>query len=252
MQTDINTAKHLIWPDWPAPNSVKAVSTTRLGGVSQGSFASFNLGFHTEDEVAAVQYNRQQLYRTLGLLQEPAWLRQVHGNTVVDAAEIREPVAADASICRQPGKACVVLTADCLPILLCDHTGTCIAAAHAGWRGLAAKIIAATIATMQCPSDELMAWLGPAIGPEVFEVGDEVRQQFLELDSANQVYFKPSPAGRWLADIYALARRQLRTSGVTEVYGGVWCTLSEPERFYSYRRDGSSGRMASLIWLNSR
>ncbi|MCB1806210.1 MAG: peptidoglycan editing factor PgeF [Candidatus Competibacteraceae bacterium] len=244
-------ANHLIQPDWPAPATVRAVTTTRLGGISQGRFASLNLGFHTEDDEQAVHHNRQQLYTQLELAQEPAWLRQVHGNQVVDVATITEPVTADASVSRQPGKACVVMTADCLPVLLCDRAGHCVAAAHAGWRGLAAEIIAATVEAMHCPTSEVMAWLGPAIGPDVFEVGDEVRAQFLQLDAANQVCFKPSPAGRWLADIYALARRQLQDLGITAVYGGDWCTVSDPTRFYSYRRDGSSGRMASLIWLQA-
>ena len=247
MSTD--PAAHLIWPDWPALGTVKAVTTTRLGGISQGCFASFNLGFHTQDDAAAVRHNRQQLYQILGLTQEPAWLQQVHGTTVVDAAEVAEPVMADASVCRQPGKACVVMTADCLPVLLCNRAGNRIAAVHAGWRGLAAGIIPATFEAMQCPAEELMVWLGPAIGPEAFEVGAEVRAQFLQLDAGNQECFKLSPKGRWLADIYELARGQLRALGITAIYGGSWCTVSEPERFYSYRRDGSSGRMASLIWL---
>jgi YfiH family protein len=244
------TATSLIRPEWPAPAAVQAASTTRLGGISQGRFAALNLGFHTQDDAAAVQHNREQLYAQLGLQQEPAWLRQVHGNTVVEATKVgSEPPVADASVCQQPGKACIVMTADCLPVLLCDRAGRCIAAAHAGWRGLAADIITATVQAMPCAAEDLMAWLGPAIGPEVFEVGEEVRDQFLAQETGHQACFKPSPAGRWLADIYALARRQLDAAGVGEIYGGGWCTVSDPDRFYSYRRDGSSGRMASLIWL---
>jgi len=243
------TTAQLIKPAWPVPAHVKAVSTTRLGGASQGRFASFNLGFHTYDEAAAVRYNRQQLYAQLGLTQEPAWLRQVHGNTVVDAATVSESPTADASVCRQAGKACVVMSADCLPVLLCDRAGQCVAAAHAGWRGLVAELITATVQAMQCPGEDLIAWLGPAIGPAAFEVGEEVRAQFLQQDAAHRRCFKPSPSGRWLADIYELARRQLQAVGVQQIYGGDWCTVSDPTRFYSYRRDGSSGRMASLIWL---
>ena len=244
---------HFIRPDWPAPSNVQAAATTRQGGISQGRFASFNLGFHTQDDALAVCHNRQQLYAQLQLNQEPAWLKQVHGNSVVDAANVTEPVTADASICCQPGKACVVMTADCLPVLLCDQAGRCVAAVHAGWRGLAAEIIGATVAAMPCQTEDLMVWLGPAIGPEAFEVGNEVRAEFLQLDDeGNQACFKPSPSGRWLADIYELARRELRALGITAIYGGGWCTVSDPARFYSYRRDGSSGRMASLIWLSEQ
>lgn len=245
----MNINQHLIYPDWPAPANVHAVSTTRLGGCSQDRFTSLNLGFHTQDDAKAVRANRERLYQTLELSEEPAWLTQIHGNRVVDVANMEPETRADAALARQSGKACVVMTADCLPILLCDHNGQCVAAVHAGWRGLASEIIPATITAMNIPGEQLMAWLGPAIGPEAFEVGDEVREQFISLDSKNQYYFKPSPNKRWLADIYALARHQLQTLSVMSIYGGGYCTVRDAERFYSYRRDGSSGRMASLIWL---
>jgi len=190
------------------------------------------------------------LAAAIGLSADPAWLHQVHGAAVVAASTVDAPVAADAAWTRKSGRACVVMTADCLPVLLCDRAGTVVAVAHAGWRGLAGGVIAATVAAMTVPSAGLLAWLGPAIGPEAFEVGDEVRAAFLALDVGNAACFRPSPAGRWLADIYALARRQLRGLGVAAVYGGEFCTFSDSARFFSYRREGKTGRMATLIGLD--
>lgn len=239
-----------IFPDWPAPAQVRAVSTTRLGGVSLSPYDSLNLGAHVGDNPAAVAANRQRLRRLLGLPTEPAWLNQVHGNTVVAVERHADPaVEADAVYTGEPGRVCVVMTADCLPVLLCDRAGTGVAAIHAGWRGLRAGVIEAALARMACPPEQLLAWLGPAIGPKRFEVGEEVRQAFLSLDRENAACFRPSITGRWLADIYALARRQLHTLGVSAVYGGDWCTFTDSQRFFSYRRDGCTGRMASLIWL---
>lgn len=243
-------AETLIRPDWPAPARVRAVSTTRRGGVSQGRYRSLNLGYHPADDDANVAENRRRLITVLGLPAEPAWLRQVHGNNVIAAEQVSGSVIADASYTRQPGAVCVVMTADCLPVLLCDRVGTCVAAAHAGWRGLVRGVIAATVTSMNCTPEELMVWLGPAIGPQVYEVGGEVRDAFLALAADNIECFTPSPAGRWLADISELARRQLAALGIMHVYGGRWCTHDEHLRFFSYRRDGSSGRMASLIWLS--
>lgn len=239
----------LISPDWPAPESVRAVSTTRLGGVSRPPYDNFNLGDHVGDEPAAVAANRESLARAIDLPAEPAWLEQVHGTAVAVLEEECLPMQADAACTRTPGRVCVVMTADCLPILLCDRAGSRVAAAHGGWRGLARGVIAATLRRLDCDPENILAWLGPAIGPAAFEVGPEVREAFIVLDSGNAGCFSPSPAGRWLADLYGLARRRLYGLGVTEVYGGGWCTFSEPERFYSYRRDGRCGRMASLIWL---
>ena len=236
-------------PDWPAPDRVRAVSTTRHGGVSLPPYDSLNLGDHVGDAPERVAANRQHLRQALKLPAEPAWLDQVHGNRTVAAEQVTVPVEADAAYTRQGGAVCVVMTADCLPMLLCDRAGVCVAAAHGGWRGLAGGMLGATIARIDCDPGDLLAWLGPAIGPAAFEVGAEVRQAFLELDSGNAACFQPSPTGRWLADIYELARRQLRALGVTAIYGGGWCTFSERERFFSYRRDGRTGRMASLIWL---
>lgn len=240
----------LIFPDWPAPARVRAVSITRRGGVSPPPYDSLNLAGHVGDDPACVAENRRRLAAAVGLSADPAWLNQIHGAAVVVAETVVAPVAADAAWTHKSGRACVVMTADCLPVLLCDRAGTVVAAAHAGWRGLAGGVIAATVAAMQVPSAGLLAWLGPAIGPEAFEVGDEVRAVFLALDAGNAACFRPSPAGRWLADIYALARRQLRGLGVAAVYGGKFCTFNDSARFFSYRREGKTGRMATLIGLD--
>ena len=241
--------EHFIVPDWPAPVTVRAVSTTRQGGVSPPPYASFNLAEHVGDDPAHIAENRRCLAAMAGFPIEPTWLEQVHGTMVVDAATVLTPVAADAAFTCAPGRPCVVMTADCLPVLLCDRAGTVVAAAHAGWRGLASGVIAATVARMGTPPMELLAWLGPAIGPKAFEVGEDVRAAFLAQDARNAGCFRPSPAGRWLANLYELARRQLRGLGVSAVYGGKYCTFSEPERFFSYRRENRTGRMATLIWL---
>lgn len=238
-----------IRPQWPAPAAVRAASTTRLGGASRGPYAGFNLAAHVGDEPGAVAANRGLLMRELELPAEPSWLQQVHGPSVVPARVSGAPMEADASFRMGPGAVCAVLTADCLPVLLCDRDGTRVAAAHAGWRGLAAGVLEAAVDALQVPGARLLAWLGPAIGPENFEVGDEVRARFVAHDPAAATAFRPSPAGRWLADLYTLARQRLAERGVTEVYGGGLCTFSDRRRFYSYRRDGTTGRMATLIWL---
>lgn len=239
----------LIIPDWPAPARVKAVSTTRQGGISQLPYASLNLAEHVGDEPADVVENRRRLAAALSLAHEPAWLEQVHGTTVVATETVSAPVAADAAWTREPSRPCVIMTADCLPVLLCDRAGTVVAAAHAGWRGLAAGVIGATVMPLATPPMELLAWLGPAIGPAAFEVGEEVREAFMALDGGNADCFRPSPAGRWLADLYGLARHQLQNLGVSGVYGGEFCTFNQPELFFSYRRQQCTGRMATLIWL---
>ena len=249
MELPERLCESLIIPDWPALAQVRAASTTRWGGVSQPPCDSLNLAGHVGDDPLDIAENRRRLAGALNLVHEPAWLEQVHGTTVVKAETVSAPVIADAACTRVPGRPCVVMTADCLPVLLCDRAGTVVAAAHAGWRGLAAGMIGATVARMKRPSIELLAWLGPAIGPDAFEVGEEVRAAFLRLDAGNALCFRPSPAGRWLADLYELARRQLRGLGISAIYGGEFCTFSEPERFFSYRREPRTGRMASLIWL---
>lgn len=238
-----------IAPDWPSPPRVRAYTTTRLGGVSPAPYASLNLGDHVGDAPQAVAANRAHIVRQLGLPGMPLWLNQVHGITVVDAAHAAPGCAADASFTCEPGVVCAVLTADCLPLLLCDKVGSAVAAVHAGWRGLAAGVIEATLTAMQVPSEDIMVWLGPAIGPRAFEVGSEVREAFTSHDPAAVEAFHPSPAGRWLADIYQLARLRLARQGVMAVYGGERCTYTEAQYFYSYRREGVTGRMASLIWM---
>ena len=240
-----------IIPDWPAPARVGALVTTRCGGVSRGAFTGLNLGDHVGDDPAAVAANRDTVRQHVG--GRPVWLSQVHGTRVVDAAEfisVPNPPEADASFARRPGTACVVMTADCLPVLFCDDAGTVVAAAHAGWRGLQAGVLEATVAAMGVPAASMMAWLGPAIGPQAFEVGGEVRDAFMEDAPEAAEAFTPAANGKWLADIYLLARQRLARLGVTRVFGGGFCTVSETERFFSYRRDGQTGRMASLIWLN--
>lgn len=234
--------------EWPAPTNVRAGTSTRVGGVSAGAWSSLNLGDHVGDDPAAVAANRARLATRLALPGEPAWLSQVHGVAVADAGQPGRKAEADASIASANGVVCAILTADCLPVLLCNRAGSEVAAAHAGWRGLVGGVLTTTIAAMQTSAAELIAWLGPAIGPRAFEVGPEVRQAFVERDPAHADAFGPS-GNKYLADIYTAARRELSISGVGAVYGGDNCTVSEPERFFSYRRDGVSGRMASLIWL---
>ena len=239
-----------IVPDWPAPARVRAVTTTRQGGVSQGRYASMNPADHVDDDPQAVAENRQRLLQLLNLPAAPVWLRQVHGVAVVDAAVAGASPAADAAYSRQPGVVCAVLTADCLPVLLTDTAGDCVAAIHAGWRGLAAGVIEQAVAAMGLPGERLLAWLGPAIGPQAFQVGGEVRDAFLAHDQAAAAAFSQDPDGAWFADLYRLARQRLAEYGVTKVYGGGCCSFNDAEHFFSYRRDGATGRMASLIWLD--
>lgn len=240
--------RQFIHPDWPAPDNVHAAVTTREGGVSLPPYDTLNLGDHVGDDPAAVAENRRRVSEDLRLPAGPCWLSQVHGTVAVEAAVCEAGCEADASYTDQTGVICAVLTADCLPVLLCDSTGQHVAAVHAGWRGLLNGVIERTISEMNT-AGEILAWLGPAIGPEAFEVGDEVREAFLAVDSAAGTAFRSSPHGRWLADIYALARGRLASAGVGGIYGGEFCTFSDSQRFYSYRRDGRTGRMASLIWL---
>ena len=239
-----------ITPDWPAPPHVKAAATLRTGGVSEGPFASLNLGAHVGDDPAAVTENRRLLAAALELPVEPTWLNQVHGINVV-AAETRSAAlpTADAAFATTPGAVCVVMTADCLPVLFCDRQGTRVAAAHAGWRGLAGGVLAATIGALDVPPDRLMAWLGPAIEQEAFEVGEEVREEFLKLGADNAAAFQSNARGRWQADLYQLARNELARLGVTAVYGGGLQCFADSKRFFSYRRENRTGRMATLVWL---
>ncbi|MDF2867795.1 MAG: multi-copper polyphenol oxidoreductase, laccase [Gammaproteobacteria bacterium] len=235
---------------WPAPANILAYTTTRLGGNSQPPYDSFNLAEHVGDESATVQLNRQQLNRELALPSEPIWLNQIHSNICmeIDKQSVSNS-AADATYTKQPGIICAVLTADCLPILVCNKAGNEVAAIHAGWRGLAAGIVQNTVNYFASPANELLAWLGPAIGPEVFEVGDEVRTQFMSLNPEAAMAFKPSIPGRWIANLYQLAAMILTKAGIAAVYGEPRCTYSNPELFFSYRRESITGRMASLIWF---
>ena len=236
----------MLKPDWPAPARVRACMTTRDGGVSLPPWAGFNLGDHVGDDPAHVAANRARLRAFLP--GEPGWLRQVHSARVVELGRDVD-LEADAAFTRTPGQVCAVLTADCLPVLFCDRAGSVVAAAHAGWRGLANGVLEATVASMGVPPDEILAWLGAAIGPRAFEVGDEVRAAFVSRHPAATAAFVPHAPGKWLADIYALARIRLGSAGVRAIHGGGRCTFTEAETFYSYRRDGVTGRMASLVWL---
>ncbi|WP_447832398.1 peptidoglycan editing factor PgeF [Aeromonas salmonicida] len=244
-----------IEPDWPAPARVRALSTTRDGGVSQGVFAGLNLGAHVGDEVARVEANRARLQQAAQIPGPLNWLNQVHGTAVHQVSNQYDVVPdADAACAHEAGLACIVMTADCLPVLFCDRAGTVVAAAHAGWRGLLGNeqggVLEASIQAMGCNPADILAWLGPAIGSGAFEVGGEVRDAFMAQQAEAEAAFVPSSnEGKWLADIYLLARLRLARAGVGAVYGGEFCTLGDGERFYSYRRDGQTGRMASLVWL---
>jgi YfiH family protein len=235
-----------IVPDWPAPAGVKAFVTTRAGGVSIGPYAGLNLGLRTDDNPRAVEANRQRLRAELP--GEPKWLRQVHGADVVDADALAGVPEADAAYARDPNTVCAVLVADCIPVLLADRAGSAVAVAHAGWRGLARGVLERVIERMARPPGELLAWLGPGIGPAAFEVGADVREAFLAGDAGAEAAFTPRSPGKWMADLFLLARRRLARCGVESVHGGQLCTHSDPRRFYSYRRDGATGRMAALIW----
>ena len=236
-----------IVPDWPAPARVRACVTTRNGGYSQGPYAQLNLAEHVGDDSLQVQRNRLLVDQLLGC--QATWLNQVHSCDVVAASN--DLVTADASYSTTPYLAACVMTADCLPVLFCDRQGSIVAAAHAGWRGLAQGILEATVQQMQVPASELMAWLGPAIGPEVFEVGPEVLEAFVSIQPEAKLAFVPAArAGHWYADIYALARLRLQRVGVTAVYGGEFCTMTDAQqRFFSYRQQAVTGRFASLVWL---
>ncbi len=236
-----------IVPDWPAPTRVKSLITTRNGGVSAGAHASFNLGLRAGDDTAAVHANRRQLRACLPA--EPKWLRQVHAARVVVADGLAGMPEADASIARTAATVCAVMIADCLPVLLCDRAGSVIGIAHAGWRGLSSGVIENTLREMDVAPGELLAYLGPAIGPDAYEVGNDVHDAFVTGDPAASAAFKPYRENKWLADLFKLARRRLVRCGVQQVFGGGLCTYRDPARFYSYRRDKVTGRMAALIWL---
>ncbi|MFC6634577.1 peptidoglycan editing factor PgeF [Microbulbifer taiwanensis] len=251
------SADHYLFPDWPAPTNVRAATSLRFGGHSDGPYESFNLGAHVGDDEQAVAANRSQLLQELQLPAKPQWLEQIHSDRVVEAKADDLVRTGDASFATAPGAVCAVLTADCLPVLICDRAGNRVAAAHAGWRGLAAGILRSSVGALDCDPSDLLVWLGPAIGPRAFETGVDVLEEFFENaqsgDHAEAIAqcFRPHVEKplHFLADIYGLARAELRQLGVSEIYGGDRCTVSETEYFFSYRRDKTTGRMASLIWL---
>ena len=239
-------------PDWPAPLTVRAAFTLRAGGVSAAPYDSLNVAAHVGDQPACVADNRRRLRTQLRLPAEPAWLEQVHGSAVLDLdAESHPARPADAVFTRRANRVCVVQVADCMPVLFASRDGSVVAAAHAGWRGLSGGVLEATVARLEVGPAQLLAWLGPAIGPEHFEVGEEVRAAFLAGDPGAAAAFSANARGRWQCDLGALARRRLAAIGVAAVYGGRWCSYADRARFFSYRRDGQCGRMAALIWLQS-
>jgi hypothetical protein len=247
----------LLRPQWPVAPQVRAAFSLRGGGASEAPYDSLNLGDHVGDSAESVAENRLRLRATLKLPAEPLWLRQVHGTRVCDA-DVDWPAGgispvdvapADACITRRPGRVLAILVADCMPVLLAAATGKVIAAAHAGWRGLAAGVLEATVAAMRCEPAQLHAWLGPAIGAAHFEVGEEVRAAFLAADAHAATAFTVNARGRWQCDLALLARQRLQRLGVTAISGGDCCTYADATRFYSYRRDGRTGRMAALLWL---
>jgi len=238
-------------PDWPAPPRVRALSTFRCGGASRDPYASLNLGSHVEDAPLSVAKNRRMLCEAAGLPAEPHWLTQVHGAGVLDLDSVTDRAlpSADGAVSGLPGTVCAILTADCLPVLLAAASSARVGAAHAGWRGLAGGVIEAAVRAMGTPPSDLLAWLGPAIGPMHFEIGAEVREALLCADPGADAALKPTARGRFMADLFALARRRLMRSGVERIYGGGECTYSQADKYFSHRRDGRTGRQATLIWI---
>ena len=240
----------LIAADWSAPKNIRAITTTRLGGYSVGPYAGLNLGDHVDDAPESVIKNRRQLVQELDLIKPPQWLNQVHGTEVIKAVGDGKTKQADACWTDEKDQSCIVMTADCLPVFYTDQQGSRVAVAHAGWRGLADGVLEQTLKVFSDPS-KVIVWLGPAIGQQAFEVGGEVREQFCDLLAESAAAFVPSVnQDKWLADIYQLARLRLNRAGVSKISGGSHCTATQSELFYSYRRDGVTGRMASVIWIS--
>ena len=233
--------------DWPAPAGVRTWQTTRAAGVSSGPYSSMNLALHVGDDLQAVAANRALLRSSVGLPGEPCWLEQVHGCRILNL-DHGETGPADGAVTSKTGKVLVVMTADCLPVLLAAKGGQLVGVIHAGWRGLASGVIEAAVNAFGCEPAEILAWLGPAIGPDAFEIGDEVREAFISADQESASAFASNARGRWQADLYGLARRALSQVGVRNIFGQASCTLSDPERYFSHRREAPCGRMASLIW----
>lgn len=242
--------QHYIIPNWPAPDNIRAYTTTRLSGYSHPPYNSFNLSLTVGDDPKIVTRNREKLIQELALPETPCWLKQMHGKEVVDLDQYPLNPSGDACFTHTHSKVCVILAADCLPILICNHQGTEIAAIHAGWRGLLTGIIEGTIKALSSPPKQLLAWLGPAIGPTVFELNTTIRVDFLNNNPQNSDCFQQRNGNRWFANIYQLAGNSLKQCGVQTIYGGERCTYTEKDYFYSHRRDnGKTGRMASLIWI---
>lgn len=247
------TSPGFIFPDWAAPARVRAACTTRVGGVSTGAWAGLNIGRSGGDDAAAVGENRRRVREALRLPAEPCWIRQVHGVHVARMPQDAPEPEADAAYTTQAGTVCVAQAADCLPVLFCDEDATVVAAAHAGWRGLAGGVLERTVAALPAAPARLLAWLGPAIGPEAFEVSEEVREAFVGADPAAAAAFRAgAQPGKHYADLWTLARQRLRAAGVSRISGGGLSTHGDAARFYSYRRDGVTGRMAAMIWLEPR
>ena len=252
----VGAGLQFLTPDWAAPRSVRAAFTLRRGGVSAAPFDSLNVAAHVGDDSQAVAENRRRLRDGLRLPQEPAWMEQVHRTEVLDldlsdlaARAASSSVAADAALTRRAGRVCVVQVADCLPVLFAARDGSAVAAAHAGWRGLAAGVLEATVKSLAVDPGGLLAWIGPGIGPAHFEVGDEVRGAFLAHDNAAAAAFSINTRGRWQCDLPLLARARLAALGIAATTGGAWCTYADASRFFSFRREGRCGRMAAVIWL---
>ena len=240
-----------IYPNWQAPKNIKALTTVRSGGVSLPPFDSFNLGDHVCDDPKAVQQNRSLLVDKFDLPHQPLFLTQTHSTKVVELPFTGSNVEADAVYTQQANQVCLVMTADCLPVLFFNKEGTEVAAAHAGWRGLCDGILEETVAKFKCPTSDIIAWLGPAIGPTAFQVGEEIIEQFCAFDSNAKLAFTPdlTTSGKFLGNLYQLATQRLNKLGITEISGGGHCTYTEQDKFFSYRRDKQTGRMASLIWI---
>ena len=246
------SSNNWIVPDWPAPKNIKAISTTRNGGYSLAPYKQLNLGLHVGDDVDLVLKNRQLITDSAQLPEAPRWLEQTHSTNVLTSQNWQTDSVADAMVSQHSDHVCTVMTADCLPILLCDQQGTMVAAIHAGWRGLQAGIIENTIKHFSCPAAEIMAWFGPAIGPSQFEVGEEVYQQFVCSAPQASSAFQPTDEQHYLANIYLLAKQRLNSNGISAIYGGQLCTVSDSQQFFSYRREGVTGRMATMIWLTDK
>ncbi len=240
-----------IYPNWQAPKNIKALTTVRSGGVSLPPFDSFNLGDHVCDDPKAVQQNRSLLVDKFDLPHQPLFLTQTHSTKVIELPFTGSNVEADAVYTQQANQVCLVMTADCLPVLFFNKEGTEVAAAHAGWRGLCDGILEETVAKFECPTSDIIVWLGPAIGPTAFQVGEEIIEQFCAFDSNAKLAFTPdlTTSGKFLGNLYQLATQRLNKLGITEISGGGHCTYTEQDKFFSYRRDKKTGRMASLIWI---